>query len=107
MSDSLTAKRQEGESSIMFVSTKDSSRFIKMFPFCGNIMPIGVGDVDCLDRLVSRMNDVYGYLVKGIKSPTVPKGGEMIRISVCLFHDKNALSNFVDDFLSSVKIELC
>lgn len=62
------------------------------------IIPIVVPGNDRVQRVAKRLLE-RGYYVPAIRSPTVPRGTERLRISVTLAHDEELLRGFVDEVL--------
>ena len=61
------------------------------------IIGLVIGSNSKTDMITEKLRQ-KGWLVYGIKSPTVPKGGERIRISLHSEITKDEIKNFLEDF---------
>ena len=62
-----------------------------------HIISLIIGDNDKIDIITKRLRK-KNWLVYGIKSPTVPKGNEQIRLSLHSELTKEQIKNFLEDY---------
>ena len=58
------------------------------------IIPLFVGDADRTMRMSAELR-ARGFLVPGIRPPTVPQGESLLRIGVCWHHDEEILGQLL------------
>ncbi|MCA9266787.1 MAG: aminotransferase class I/II-fold pyridoxal phosphate-dependent enzyme, partial [Planctomycetales bacterium] len=59
------------------------------------IIPIYIGAPDRTMELAAHLQSA-GYLVPGIRPPSVPAGESLLRISLCYGHARESLEAFVE-----------
>jgi 8-amino-7-oxononanoate synthase len=59
------------------------------------IIPLVIGDVSETMRLAAELRE-QGFLVPGIRPPTVPAGESLLRISLCYGHTPEMIARLVD-----------
>ncbi|XP_071657362.1 5-aminolevulinate synthase, erythroid-specific, mitochondrial-like [Patagioenas fasciata] len=61
-----------------------------------HIVPVVVGDAEAVLRLSRAMLEQHGLYVQAINHPTVPRGGEMIRLAPTPHHSPPMMENLAD-----------
>lgn len=64
------------------------------------IVPVVLGDAERTVEFAARLEQA-GYYVPGIRPPTVPPGGSLLRISVCAHHTAEQLQGLVSALASA------
>lgn len=78
--------------------SKAKIKELKINAICDSqIMAIIIGDNNKSDIICKNLRNI-GYIVYPIKSPTVPKGTERIRVGLNSNISKNDISNFLEEF---------
>lgn len=63
---------------------------------CSQIVPVRIGDPSRTMQIADRLRHA-GYVVPGIRPPSVPQGESLLRISVCHGHDERQLEGLVHE----------
>jgi 8-amino-7-oxononanoate synthase len=63
----------------------------------GQIVPVIVGEAGAAMDLATTLRN-RGYLVPGIRPPTVPAGESLLRISLCFHHTEQMIENLAQAF---------
>ncbi len=81
------ADRQEQLSELVTHAHSEAARLCGLTGFESQIMPVIIGDDKATMAMAAALQD-DGYDIRGIRSPTVPRGTSRLRISITLNVDK-------------------